>query len=320
MLMGRRKTKDLDLPPRMARKGNALYYVPSVGDRKWIPLGSDKPKALLKWAEREGKAGGRTVQDAWNRYEAFHLPELSENTQRNYRVSAKAVLEYFGDAPATQVETQHIAEYLDTYPKKKAANAHVVLLSILFEKMRRWGWTQHNPTIVKKNPVSRRERYITDDEFFKLREASRPLVRIVMDLCYLTCSRQSDILKIKLTDIREDGLYIVQKKTGTKQVYTITPELDAALGRAKALRESITYLICDRQGEPYTQPRFQKMWVRDFAKTDVEGVVFHDIRGKAATDAKKLGMDYQGLLGHSRRDTSDSYIRAIEGSRVRPLR
>lgn len=319
MLMGRRKTKDLDLPPRMARKGKAYYYVPSTGDRKWEALGSDKSRALLKWADKEGRGGGRTVQDAWNRYEAFHLSELAENTQKNYRTSANAVLEYFGEAPANQVETQHIAEYLDTYPRKSAANAHIVLLSILFEKMRRWGWTQNNPTIIRKNPVSRRKRYITDDEFFKLREASRPLVRAVMDLCYLTCSRQSDILKIKLTDITADGLTIVQKKTGTKQVYTMTPELAEALKRAK-LRESITYLICDRQGEPYTQRRFQKMWTVDFAKTDVEGVVFHDIRGKAATDAKRLGLDYQGLLGHSRRDTSDSYIRAIEGSRVRPLR
>ncbi len=319
MLMGRRRTKDLDLPPRMARKGACFYYVPSTGDRKWEPLGPDKAKALLKWAENEGRGGSRTIQDAWMRYEAFHLPELSENTQRNYRVSAKAILKYFGNAPANGVTSQHIGDYLDRHPKKAAANAHVVLLSVLFEKMRRWGWTENNPTRVKKNPARRRGRYLTDEEFLRLRASARPLVLAVMDLCYLTASRQSDILKIKHSDIREDGLHITQKKTGAKQVYEITPELKAALDRAKALRESIVYLICRRDGEAYTQPQFQKMWTADFKKAAVENVVFHDIRGKAATDAKRKGLDYQGLLGHTRRDMSDSYIRAIEGMRVKPL-
>lgn len=318
MLMGRRRTKDLDLPPRMARKGCAFYYVPSVGDRKWLPLGSHKSAALAKWAELEGRSSGRTIRDAWFRYEATGMDELAENTRRNYTVSSKPVLKYFGDANPDDVTTQHIAEYLDRQKKKSAANAHVVLLSVLYEKMRRWGWTQSNPTTVKKNKVSRRKRYITDAEFLTLREAARPLVRVVMDLSYLTALRQSDILKIKHADI-QDGLYVVQKKTGTKQIYEMTPELKAALERAKT-PGSIVYLICRRNGEAYTQPQFQKMWTRDFSKTDVEDVVFHDIRGKAATDAKRLGLDYQGLLGHSRRDMSDSYIRAIEGTRVRPLK
>lgn len=323
MLMGRPKTTNKDLPPRMGRKGNAFYYIPSVGERAWEPLGSDKARALVKWAEYEGKDQGATVRDAWTRYQALHLPSLAKNTQRNYLVSSRAVLKRWGDAPVNELKTSHIAEYLDRAKKKSAANAHVVLLSVLFEKMRRWGWTQNDPCNVRKNKVGRRSRYITDDEFLKLREAARPLVRVVMDLCYLTASRQSDILKLKRADIKEDGLYIVQQKTGAKQVYELTAELRAALDAAKALPtpvRSFEHLIVDRKGEPYTQPRFQKMWTADFAKTGIEGVVFHDIRGKAGTDAKRLGLDYQGLLGHSRRDMSDSYIRAIEGTRVSPLK
>lgn len=323
MLMGRRKTKDLDLPPRMSRKGKAFYYVPSVKPRKWVSLGADKPKALLKWAELEGKGSGRTIADALDRYLAFHLEGLAESTQINYRQAGRAIRKYFGSAPVNEVLPQHIAEYLDTGKSKLAKNLHIGLLSVLYEKMRRWGWTDKNPTFgIRRNPVRRRVRYLTDKEFLTLREAARPLVRVVMDLCYLTGSRQSDILKIRLADFDDSGLRITQKKTKAKQVYTMTAELKTALESTKTLRRKVgsLYLLCNGRGAPYVQRAFQKLWTADFAKTDVEDVVFHDIRGKAATDAKRLGLDYQAILGHTSRDMSDSYIRAIEGTTVSPLR
>lgn len=47
---------------------------------------------------------------------------------------------------------------------------------------------------------------------------------------------------------------------------------------------------------------------------------FHDIRGKAATDAKADGQDYQAMLGHSTKRQSDAYVKAKETTRVEPLR
>lgn len=40
---------------------------------------------------------------------------------------------------------------------------------------------------------------------------------------------------------------------------------------------------------------------------------------KAATDAKKLGMDYQKLLGHTNKAMSDRYIRLREVDQITPL-
>jgi integrase len=45
-------------------------------------------------------------------------------------------------------------------------------------------------------------------------------------------------------------------------------------------------------------------------------VVFHDIRAKAATDSKGEGLDYQALLGHSKRDMSDRYVKARTTDKV----
>jgi hypothetical protein len=43
--MGRRRTCDLDLPRYISRKGAGYYFV-TRGERKWIPLGSDRAAAL----------------------------------------------------------------------------------------------------------------------------------------------------------------------------------------------------------------------------------------------------------------------------------
>lgn len=39
--MGRRRQRDLELPPRMRKKGSAFYRV-GGSPQKWTPLGKDK--------------------------------------------------------------------------------------------------------------------------------------------------------------------------------------------------------------------------------------------------------------------------------------
>ena len=59
--VGRKRTKDFDLPPHLHRRGKALYYVGA--DRKWIPLGSDLGRAKRRWADLEYVVEARTVAD-----------------------------------------------------------------------------------------------------------------------------------------------------------------------------------------------------------------------------------------------------------------
>src|SRR5690348_15402596 len=103
MLMGRRRTKDLDLPPRMRRAGAAFYYDAGGKPRKWIPLGSDKAKALARWAELRGSASAtRNVSTLIDKYLA-QCSDIAPNTLRNYRNLAAIIRKYFGTAPVDQV-------------------------------------------------------------------------------------------------------------------------------------------------------------------------------------------------------------------------
>ena len=61
------------------------------------------------------------------------------------------------------------------------------------------------------------------------------------------------------------------------------------------------------------------MWSKATKLAKVENAHFHDILAKAATDAKKLGMDYQKLLGHTNKAMSDRYIRLREVDEIAPL-
>jgi integrase len=295
--------------PRLRQKGRAYYYDAGGRPRKWIALGSDLPAALAQYAELEGRPQGRTVAALWARYSATTLPGHAENTRRNY-ARAWGVLEpVFGVCELSAIEPHHVATYLDTRSAKMAANAEIALLSSLYEKAMRWGLADRNPCLgIRRNARKARTRYITDDELHRLREAGDETFRVVLDLAYLTGLRQSDLFAIRLTDIRDGVLYVQQRKTDEPWACLITPELAAVIERAKALPRpvrSISLLLCNRRGRPYTQRHWQKVWPRVFAAAGVAGATWHDIRRKTATDDPA---DARRRLGHRRQSTTDAYI------------
>ena len=65
------------------------------------------------------------------------------------------------------------------------------------------------------------------------------------------------------------------------------------------------------------------MWNRvqiKWAEFGGERFTFHDIRAKALTDAKRLGLDAQALAGHSSATMTEHYIKQREFKRVTPLK
>jgi integrase len=321
--MGRRRTKDLDLPPRMRRVGDAYYYDTQQKPRKWIALGSDKIQALRLWAEHEGKHGElRTVGAALDRYLALYSKGLAAESLRAYSRAAKVLKKYFGTAPLDAVRVEHLAEYRDRNQRKAAGNMQLMLLGLVYQRAKEWGWCSTNPAVeTRRNTLAARKRYLTHQEYATLWDASRPLVRAVMDLSYLTGMRQSDVLKLRLADLRDDGIYVEQKKTGKRQLFQWSPELRAAVDAARALPKPIgsLYLICDRRGSPYIQKAFQRRWTLDWGKTGIEDAHMHDVRAKAATDADGEGRDVQKLLGHASPAMSARYVRLRRAEIVEPL-
>lgn len=322
--MGRKRTANHDLPPRMHRKGESYYHVTSTAPRKWTCLGSSLPQAKLKWAELE-MAGSdeRNFEALADRYMAECMADKSESWQRDSRNRAAVLVKVFGQMHLTEIKPHHVAEFLDRHPSKASANQHIVLMGVMYQMGMRWGWVDANPTKgVRKNSIAQRDRYITDAEYMAIRSNALPWLQAMMDLSYLTGMRVSDILKLRLADIQPDGLYVQQKKTGKKQVFEITPDLQSVIDFARSLDKPVQSLLLfsGRAGRPIGYEAVNYQWAKACEAANVKDAHFHDLRAKSGTDAKRNGIDYQALLGHTKRDMSDRYVKARAADRVTPNR
>ena len=79
------------------------------------------------------------------------------------------------------------------------------------------------------------------------------------------------------------------------------------------------YLLCGPKGQRYRYNNINIWWLEARKKANIIDVHFHDIRGKSATDAKRAGIDYQALLGHTTKAMSDSYIKLEDAQIVEPM-
>lgn len=87
--MGRRRTRDFDLPPRLYRRGDRFYYV--THERRWIPLGADRARALRLWADYECLGCAGTVADLVDRYVSDCLTGRAPATVKQYRSFANTI-------------------------------------------------------------------------------------------------------------------------------------------------------------------------------------------------------------------------------------
>jgi len=322
--MGRKRQANHDLPPRMHKKGEAYYYVTSTIPRHWIPLGSDLSAARVKWAELENGPKDESLLtvliDEWLTSEHFNT--LAAKSKKCYIVIARQLLGFFEGAHVTDIKPHTVAQWMDAHPSKVQANLGKSLLSNVLSTAVRRGLIDRNPALeIKRHSIQRRTRYITDDEFKQIREHANAVLRAAMDISYITAARISDVLAIKLKDWTPEGLYIHQKKTKKFQLFQRNEHLERVIEAAKRIPRPVRgmYLLCTRQGQPYSYHAMHAWWCDAVKKADVKGAVFHDIRGKSATDAKRSGIDYQALLGHASKAMSDRYIKLEDAQRVDSL-
>jgi len=326
--MGRPRKKHLHLPPRMQLKHGRYFYTPHIdGKVKWVSLSRDYAEALSKWAELEGTLDhvGTTVGEALDRYLIQALPSKSEATQREYRKYSSRIRAVFGDTALSQVRPTHIAQYLDRHHAPVMANREITMLSSIYQQAMRWGWVDKNPCRgVSRNTEKPRRRHITDAEIVQLRDSLNEQLRCIVDLVLFTALRKKDVLAIRLSDLRDDGLYVEISKTGRRLIFEWTPALRKVVSQARALRRRVgsLYLFATRRGQPYTTSGFDSIWQRVIKRSGLEDFRFHDLRARALTDAKRQGgRDYaQALADHQSGETTERYIRGREIQKVRPLR
>lgn len=328
--MGRRRRHDKHLPRRMYLRRGSYYFVTPAG--KWEPLGKDLGEALAAYGRKIGGSwSGRTLGDVIDRYRTEVLPlKRSEHTRDDEGAQLNRLKLVFGEMLPDSIEPQHCYRYMDRRrtkagkPAPVSARHEIKLLGHVFAKAIRWGVAAGNPVrSMEKEPRGKRSRYVTDAEFAAVYGLASERMRIAMDLALLTGLRRGDLLALTWRQVTEAGIEVKTSKTGAGLLFEVTPELRAALDRAKRLVPQVprTHVLRTRSGKPYTAEGFSAIWQRLMAKHVAAGgerFTFHDLRRKSASDSASV-KDAQERLGHADEATTRRFYIA-KPVNVRPLR
>ena len=216
------------------------------------------------------------------------------------------------------------------------------MLSHAFTKAVEWGLINRHPFKgeIRLEGERPRDRYVEDWEIIeclsldsKRKKGSVLAIQAYMRIKLMTGMARSDLLRLKMADIAEDGIRIqrhkTQNSTGKRTHYEMTPDLKRAIEMAKAARPVLSqFLFCNRKAKGYIDEAtgnvhgWDSMWGRFLERVMSETKVTerfteHDLRAKCASDAVTLE-HARALLSHADSRTTDAIYRR-KPERVRPL-
>lgn len=334
------------LPARLREKklpsGKVYYYYDTCAKpRKWLPLGSDFYEALRQYADLEKEYNEAELSAQVNdiltfryvaeRYLREVLPIKSAATQKGNLRELEKLLEFFDNPPApiNAIRPVHIREYLNwrSQTAKIRANRELALFSHIFNKAREWGYTDNeNPCRgVQKNREVGRDVYVSDDIFWRVFQAADRHIQQLMMVAYLCSQRVTDTLELRISDFRDNALWIVQNKSGQKLrvalVGVFADVVQQILDERGAAKHD--FLFC-KNGQPisYNQLRYGMDKARRLAGVAKADFQFRDLRAKAGTDKdEEAGLNAaRDLLGHKNSSMTTHYVRHRKGKLVQPTR
>lgn len=352
-----RKRKDGDplglAGTRLTFSHGRFFYIHRAVNKgekqRWEDFGTDlaAAKAKARVYNDPGNAYGtvgywldRFVLDFESLVKAKQKSQRTLDDYRGYCDDEGALKAFFGRMLPEQITPLHVQRYIDEGAKlgrPVPANRERACLSSMLSWLIRTGKTSLvvNPCMrqsgVKRNAESKRERYVTHEEYRAVYAAAPRTVKLMMELVYRTLQRpEVDVLAWTPANLKTKGdkrvLRNVQSKTGTTVDIELTPMLDAlirdAMGQVPVLHQP---LVHTRTGEMYSYDGISAMLKRaqdkvraEHARTggqlaDMPSFGHRDLKGKGATDMWLAGVpieQIQLLCGHADKGTTERYIKA----------
>lgn len=315
--MNRPRKQNRELPACVYLKSGSYYF---VKNNRWRNLGRDKKTALVEYVKLLDKPTDGMPGLVWR---WFDDADISEGSLPVYKSAAKVIAETFKEFEPHDVTPRAVLSFMHHHRKKPVtANLYRAVLSNVME----FGFMEN---LVERNVVrdvkpyktKARDRYLSDQEFMAIRAHADPVLMAIMDILYLTGQRISDVIAIRHSDLTENGIQFRQKKTGHKILIAWSDELRVAVTDAKKTAKNIKgmTLFSNRQGKPWAYSSIGVKWRTASKAAGVENARIHDIRAKAATDAKSQGVDSKKLLGHQSESSHRRYLRNKETAVVKPV-
>ncbi len=334
----KRKPENRGLPERWRFRYNAYYYqVPPGMEQHWdgkreFRLGKTLSEAYKVYADRLETPGSiNTMAQLFDRYSLEVTPAKAAPTQKDEFRYIKILREVFGNQIPELITPRDIYLLQDNITKKRGAttsNRMLGVLSHVFTKAIEWGAISDHPIVgkVRKNKIVPKRRVPELDEIESALQVAPPLIECYVDLKLMTGLRMTDMLSIKLSDIKSDGVHVTPSKTkhssGKRLIFEFDHdgELQSLLNKIKNLKKPVgsIWLFCTRKGQPYIKEdkscnAFQSMWQRWQNKALEQGLIENkfsekSVRNRVGSDMR-TAEDAAELLAHSSTDTTRKHYR-----------
>lgn len=330
---------------RLSLRNNAFYY--RHRDGRWERIGTDIHTAKQRAQLYNDPSGVYGTVGYW--LEMFLLDcaarvkakDLSERTLSDYTKNVVELKPFFGNMIPEHILPNHVQQYLQVGKENNRpvrANREIACLSsCLSWLIRSPGKTtmKVNPCMqhsgVQGNPESKRERYVSHDEYRDVYALAGTQVRLLMELTYRTLQRpESDLIRWTPAVLGRDPhtqhkvLEFTQGKTKVKIKIKLTADLEKLIVRAMGDPPRIDQpLVHNRKGEAYTYTGIMSMLTAAIKKANkaradkklqpIPAFGFRDLKGKGATDMWQSGVpieQIQLLCGHADKSTTEKYIKA----------
>ena len=325
----RKRTKGPEWLPTRCYMGRVSYeYHPkSGGSVRLGALTEEKEIILAKYyaaVSLSEEPTGAFAQLMREYFAGSNYLKLSTRTKKDYLGYGSRVGLVFSKTNKHRIKSHHIRKYMDKRGKTTTvqANREHSFMSAVFSWAYENGKVKANPCKgVRKFAEPHRERYIEDWEYNKVlgqAYARWPLLAAAMEISYCCAARQGDVWNLTRADLREEGIYICQNKTGAKQIKMWNPRLMAAVDLALSVQTvmSMKYVFADKNGNHPMQTTMAKWysaarkeawenhtgeWINDFN--------FHDIKAKSISDYTG---NLQEFSGHKTEAQAQNYSRKIK--------
>jgi len=259
--------------------------------RAWRPSGITRdaiawektlPEAYKAFAERvEASEELPNIGALLDRYLSC-ASQGTQNTQCEpdiHRQTAYRVWSYATIALPTKL----IYQYVEKRSAKTSARREIEILSHAYTKAVEWGYVDRHPFKgeVRLKGEKPRTRYVEDWEVLEClalscqrKKGSVLIIQASIRLKLLTGLRRGDLLRIKMTDIREDGIHVTPHKTASTSGKSVIYEWSESLRQAIEIVKSVRpvhispWLFCNKFGESYLNEEtgeahgWDSMWAR----------------------------------------------------------
>ena len=269
-----------------------------------------------------------TLKELADKYKENFGDQPSYESFKKYAIVS--IKEYFGeDVKLSEIQYEEIETFRNhlkrkltrwgTIRKKASINKEMACLRHMLHKAVQWKKIEQNPfergESLRLKENNQRLRFLSEDEITRLRDASVPYLKNIVDCALNSGMRKGEILSLRWEQIRNGMIYLRKTKTDNPRQIPINDALQVVFddlkkhgepsnvkrldGKTVLMPKPKTDHVFTFQGKPLKDVR--KSFVQALKTANIEDFRFHDLRHTFASHLVMNGAtikDVQELLGH----------------------